>query len=221
MSGNNNYITPLIVNGIGNIDRSIYILEKVIETLNKTRVKFNDPFLFSPIEFNHPKIQNKKIDFLNYQQYNDFIVGLGKIWQDDSYALICQHDGFPLNPERWRDEFFDYDYVGSPWGIDRPYHKRVGNGGFCLRSPHCLKTISDVVPYDGSPEDTRICDRYGDILRDMHGIKFAPVEVAMYFSYDTDIVPQRNFGLDKTFGFHGSGNRDEVLQKYGIDIGIK
>jgi len=216
MSGNNKSITPIIVNGIGDIDKSIQVLEQAISVLNKALVKCNDPFLFSPVEFNHKTIQHKKIDFLNYPQYNDFIVGLGKIWQDDSYALICQHDGFPLNPECWKDEFFDYDYIGSPWGTDRPYHKRVGNGGFCLRSPYCLNVISNVVAHDGSPEDTRICDRYGDILRDVYGIKFAPVEVAMHFSYDTDIMPERKFGIEKTFGFHGSGNVKKVKELYGI-----
>ena len=216
MSGNDKSIRPLIVNGIGDIEKSIKVLEKAVEVLDKTGVKINDPFLFSPVEFYHSRIQHKKIDFLNYAGYNDFIVGLGNIWPDESYALICQHDGFPLNYEHWKNEFFDYDYIGSPWGIDRPYYKRVGNGGFCLRSSKCLKIISEVVKLDGSPEDTRICDKYGDILRDKFGIKFAPVEVAMHFSYDTDIVPERNFGLEKTFGFHGSGNTKKVKEIYGI-----
>lgn len=216
MYGSKKIITPLIVNGIGDIEKSIRVLEKAMEVLIKAGVMINDPILFSPVDFQHKNIKHYKINFLNYAGYNNFIIGLGKIWKDDSYALICQHDGFPLNPERWNNIFFDYDYIGSPWGTDRPYHKRVGNGGFCLRSPRCLKIISEVVKCDGSPEDTRICDTYGEVLRNNFNIKFAPVEVAMHFSYDTDIVPERDFGIESTFGFHGSGNVKKVKEIYGL-----
>ncbi len=33
------------------------------------------------------------------------------------FALVIQYDGFILNPDAWRDEFLDYDYIGAPWNF--------------------------------------------------------------------------------------------------------
>jgi hypothetical protein len=202
MSGNNKHIRPLIVNGIGDIEKSIKVLEWTISILDKANIKYDAPYLFSPVYFNHSLIQYKKINYLNYAQYNDFIIKLGDIWPDDSYALVCQNDGFPINHNIWDDAFLDYDYIGSPWNIDKPHHKRVGNGGFSLRSPYFLKVVSSVVKCNGTPEDTRVCESYGDILRDKYGIKFAPINIAMKFSFEHYILERKDMTLDQCFGMH-------------------
>lgn len=49
-----------------------------------------------------------------YMEYNVFIIySLGQLIETD-FALIVQNDGFVLNGENWRNEFFDYDYIGAP-----------------------------------------------------------------------------------------------------------
>ena len=216
----NNSIRPIIIDtrkeylysNIKILENTLNIL-KNISTINTIR-----PILYTTLEFNHPDIDYYKINNIkSIGDYNKFCIKFGYIWPDNSNALFCQNDGFALNASKWRDEFMEYDYIGSPWGTDRPYHKRVGNGGFSLRSSKLLKLVTEIIPPMEYPEDLLICDIYHDQLANK-GIKFAPVEVAMHFSYDTDIVPQRNFGMDNTFGFHGWGNRDEVLKKYNIDI---
>jgi Protein of unknown function (DUF5672) len=219
----NNSIRPIIIDtrkeylysNIKILENTLNIL-KSISTINTIR-----PILYTTLEFNHPDIDYYKINNIkSIGDYNKFCIKFGDIWPDNSNVLFCQNDGFALNASKWRDEFIEYDYIGSPWGIDRPYHKRVGNGGFSLRSSKLLKLVTEIIPPMEYPEDLLICDIYHNQLINK-GIKFAPVEVAMHFSYDTDIVPQRNFGIDNTFGFHGWGNRDEVLNKYNIDIGKK
>ena len=33
--------------------------------------------------------------------------------------MVVHADGFIVHPEMWRDEFLDYDYIGSPWPIPK------------------------------------------------------------------------------------------------------
>jgi hypothetical protein len=115
--------------------------------------------------------------------------------------LFCQHDGYPININCWDDRFLDYDYIGSPWGTDRPDYKRVGNGGFSLRSAKLLKIVSNIIPPYDWPEDLMICDIFGDVLQNEYGIKFAPIDLAIKFSYEVDI-PERTTKLNESFGFH-------------------
>ena len=35
------------------------------------------------------------------------------------FVLTIQHDGFILNPDAWRDDFFDYDYIGARLAVER------------------------------------------------------------------------------------------------------
>ena len=133
--------------------------------------------------------------------YSKFCIQFGNIWPDDSYALFCQYDGYPINIDNWDDRFLDYDYIGSPWGTDRPNHKRVGNGGFSLRSAKLLKIVSNIIPLYDWPEDLMICDIFGDILQNEYNIKFAPIDLAIKFSYEVDI-PERKTKLNESFGFH-------------------
>lgn len=203
MCGNNKFITPVIVNGIGDIENSIKILENASEILDAAKVKKNDPILFSPVDFNHKKICHFKIKKLTYAEYNNFIIHLGKFWSDNSYALICQNDGYPINADNWTNEFLEYDYIGAPWRAERPNHKRVGNGGFSLRSPKLLKILCDLVPNpNGFSEDLVICDILGDILQQQFNIKFAPIKLAMKFSFEHYIPECSNMKLSECFGFH-------------------
>ena len=33
------------------------------------------------------------------------------------FAMLIHDDGFVVNPESWRDEFFEYDYIGAPYPL--------------------------------------------------------------------------------------------------------
>ena len=82
---------------------------------------------------------------------------------------------------------------------------RVGNGGFSLRSKQLLElTSGPKFVYKEKNEDELICHVNRDYLVS-NGIKFAPEELARYFSYE------RELSNIETFGFHGEFHRDKYL----------
>ncbi len=83
-------------------------------------------FLPKKITYKHTS-RLTNIDCFNYKM----VYELGDYIQTD-FALIVHYDGFVVHPESWRDEFLDYDYIGSPWPLPKPgkvhsYHDVYGN----------------------------------------------------------------------------------------------
>lgn len=128
------------------------------------------------------------------------------------FALLIHADGYVIRPEAWREEFLDYDYVGAPWPlpVDEYSYRdsrgdlvRVGNS-VSLRS----KKLMDLVAtrpmeyhYGNNNEDGQICCWERNWLEDQ-GCKFAPLEVAKYFSKEHAIPENEGIG---TFAFHSIG----------------
>ena len=120
------------------------------------------------------------------------------------FFLVVQWDGFVLHPECWTDEFLDYDYIGSVW-TERFNKHKVGNGGFSLRSRKLLHALTSPDIQVTHPEDLSICDINRDLLEKVHGIRFAPPDIAARFAYEhvrSDVL---------TFGFHGVFNLIDAL----------
>lgn len=111
-------------------------------------------------------IRHVPITPLSYIEYSWFV--MFALWSliETDYALIVQDDGWVLDAANWRDEYFDYDYIGAlcnharvttPDGprmmreynwcefLDRPDHvvMPVLNGGFSLRSRRMLSALID------------------------------------------------------------------------------
>jgi len=151
--------------------------------------------------------------------YNRFV--LYQLWAyvETEFCLVVQADGYVLHPERWSDEFLDFDYVGAPWPLsDSAYidpfgnHQQVGNGGFSLRSKRLLLVPTKVeVPWEvnhGSfyqhmnagfySEDGNICVHNRHIF-EAQGCRFAPPKVAGRFSRELRVPP---FTQSRTFGYH-------------------
>ncbi len=110
------------------------------------------------------------------------------------YCLVVQHDGYIINDKAWSNDWFSYDYIGSPFS----YNDRVvGNGGFSLRSKRLLERCNSL--YRGDPtthdEDYAICWHWRKRLIES-GMNFASLDIA------------RKFGSEKLeeikdqFGFH-------------------
>jgi hypothetical protein len=135
----------------------------------------------------------------DYKEYNRFMLKHLYFHIETDFVLSVQFDGFMINPEAWTDDFLQYDYIGGPWPSS-PKEYAVGTGGFSLRSRRLLKALQDdriVLPRDSVAEDLCISRTYRSILEVHHGIRFAPVELAAQFCYETGpFVPD-------TFGFHG------------------
>lgn len=130
-------------------------------------------------------------------------------------AILVQWDGYAINGAKWLDAFLEYDYVGAPWPASFPFVKanprrRVGNGGFSLRSKrwleHCAN-LPTVPAHAGIAEDV-----YASSMNAEHferaGMKIAPLDVAMRWSMEYRIEEFRHWKLSDSWGFHGLVDRD-------------
>jgi hypothetical protein len=156
----------------------------------------------------------------NIKEYSRFMIYELHKYVDSDFCITVQHDGYIINPNSWRSEFLNYDYIGAPWPIKNdafisPFgeHIRVGNGGFSLRSQKLLQTPNNInIPFEVNTsnfykhmnagcynEDGNICVHNRHLFESV-GCKFAPLEVAKYFSHETPISEVSNIA---PFGFHG------------------
>lgn len=147
----------------------------------------------------------------NIDDWNYYIVYKLHEHVTTDFAFLIHPDGYVINPGAWRDQFFDYDYVGAPWPLpqdDYSYRTergevvRVGNS-VSLRSKRIMELPSRLglewKPYYGNTnEDGFLCVHNRRLLRDA-GCKFAPMEVAKYFSKEHEIP--ENQGVE-TLAFH-------------------
>ena len=127
------------------------------------------------------------------------------------FAVLIHADGYVIRPEAWKEEFLDYDYVGAPWPLPTDEYSyrdsegtiiRVGNS-VSLRSKRLLGLPRDLnlewrSYFGNTNEDGFLCCHNRQAL-EKEGIKFAPLEVAKYFSKEHEIP--ENQGID-TFAFH-------------------
>jgi hypothetical protein len=147
----------------------------------------------------------------NIEEWNhDIIYKLGKYVETD-FAILIHADGFIVNPESWRDEFLEYDYIGAPWPLpndDFSYRDisgeliRVGNS-VSLRSKKLInlptKLNLEWKPFHGfTNEDGFICVNNRHIYKE-HGCKFSDIDIAKYFSHEV-MIPEIQ-GI-KPFAFH-------------------
>lgn len=130
------------------------------------------------------------------------------------FALLIHADGYVINPDCWRDEWLNYDYIGAPWPLpqdDYSYRTpdgelvRVGNS-VSLRSKKILQLPTELGlvwrPYYGNTnEDGFLCVHNRKVLQE-NGIKFAPLEEAVHFSKEHTI--EENKDIEKTFAFHST-----------------
>ena len=140
-----------------------------------------------------PKIQS--ID-----EYNELV--LAEAWRhvDTDFVQIIQWDGHVINSQAFNPQFLEFDYIGAIW----PHHKvrRVGNGGFSLRSKKLMTAVHSLLPdfanWRQEPEDELICRTMGERLETEFGVRFAKGLLARRYSVEWD------FDLyDLPFGFHG------------------
>lgn len=142
---------------------------------------------------------------------------------DTEYALLVHADGFVVNPESWNNDWLNYDYIGSPWGLptdDFSFKdingvvQRVGNS-VSLRSKKLLdipnKLNLEWKSFHGYyNEDGYICVNYRHIY-EQEGCKFAPFEVAKDFGRETPLI--ENIGV-KPFVFHRYVGENSIYPKF-------
>ena len=173
-------------------------------------------------------VKVKKIQSLNsIRDYNYFVLKYLHNFVDSSKILICQHDGTIISSKYWNDDFLNYDYIGAPWDIDlikrsqhlgklRPhmiteYPKySVGNSGFCIKSlkkiNELLLKLNDFDSIFNSSEcfdDCVICrnKEVKDYLLE-NNVTYAPIELALKFSYESDSKSFKDEDQYPFFGMH-------------------
>lgn len=131
---------------------------------------------------------------------------------DTSHILSIHWDSWIVQPEMWRDEYLQYDYVGAPWWYRDAYN--VGNSGFCLRS----KRLMDYIAANEAefpmlmPEDLALCRVYQPRLPQF---RWAPPALAHLFAFERTRVTA------KSFGFHGMFLWPDVLTDAEIEHRMK
>lgn len=164
------------------------------------------------IEFGAVKLVEKHFNTID--DWNNYILYNLTDHVDTDYCILIHADGYIINPELWRDEWLEFDYIGAPWPLPKDNFSyrtskgeliRVGNS-VGLRSKKILdmpkKLGLEFKDFHGNTnEDGKLCVEWRDILKD-NGIKFAPLEVAVHFSKE-HTIPE-NEGL-QTFMFHKYG----------------
>ncbi|WP_052467085.1 DUF5672 family protein [Psychroserpens damuponensis] len=158
--------------------------------ISETFINFKSVKLLTHFESSDSRVV-KIPQITSIEAYSEFMIKELYKYVDTDFVLVFQYDGFVINPNRWSNNFFDYDYIGAPcfWGM--------GNGGFSLRSKrllHILKEEKRIVDYH--PEDLKICKTYRPEL-EAQGITFAPKEIAQKFSVE-------NKPWNGQFGFHNA-----------------
>lgn len=173
-----------------------------VDCVDITRAKKSIEQCCSKVDFGYVKLLTSIKNDLSYSieinpikniyQYSQFCLAHMIDYINTDYLLICQWDGFIVNPSAWIPEFLNYDYVGA-YHFKRRSRKRIINGGFCLRSKSLLYNIKKI--YDGRRvkwEDAYICTSIRQLL-EKEGINFAPVEIAERFS--TEEIYNSQFGV--------------------------
>lgn len=163
-------------------------------------------YLPKNIRYSHTdKLDN--IDKFNYKMTYELHEHI-----NTEFALIVHADGFVINPQLWRDEFLDYDYIGSPWPLPKnDYAYRDSKGNICrvgnsvsIRSKRLMEfpkknNVKWERVDDGFyNEDIFICCHCKNAMEGT-GIKWAPFELACKFGKEHPLP--ENKGVD-TFIFH-------------------
>lgn len=161
--------------------------------------------------------------FKNIDEWNHYV--FYNLWKhvDTEFMLLIHEDGFVVNPHSWRNEFLDYDYIGSPWtnevalaiqGGREQELVRVGNS-VSIRSKRLLELPSKLqIPwrqYNGDyNEDTQICAHNRKYFISC-GMTFAPVELAAHFGREHEVPEGKGI---EPFVFHKYHNKNHPNFKY-------
>ncbi|SAK92520.1 hypothetical protein AWB82_06617 [Caballeronia glebae] len=156
-------ITLVSVTGLPDAQGAAYALEISLKNMPGAHAVLCSPNIPAHL---HPGIHHRRIAPMNYNEYSWFVMFVLWRYIETDFALLVQDDGWVLDGGNWRDEYFDYDYVGAVSGFARvdtsedvkwmqffEWHEYLNrpdcivrpllNGGFSLRSQRMLRAFVD------------------------------------------------------------------------------
>lgn len=191
----------LIALGSKNIEGMYRALE-----YSKQGIEWGDVKLITEIEC-------KTID-----EWNKTIIYDLRKFVETEFCLLVHPDSAVVHPESWNPDWLNYDYIGAPWPLptdDYSYRTpdgeivRVGNS-VSLRSQKMLNLPYELEmtwrPYYGNTNEDGFLTCHNRRLLQHFGCKFAPIEVAKYFSREMEIP--ENQDVDKPFCIHMPDNSE-------------
>ena len=108
-----NNVTLVSVTSV-NVDRTVRALKHSMKGIS-----FSEVLLLTDKEVSPSGIKTIKIDTLDYIGYSHFIVYELYKHINTDFVLIIQDDGFVTNPEKWTDEFLNYEYISETFKIKK------------------------------------------------------------------------------------------------------
>lgn len=199
--------------------------------------------LISPAKPNNlpENIEWKECGSFDYRGYSTFVMHCLHTYIDTDFCLIVQDDGWVLDGNNWRDDYYTYDYIGGithaglvgntlHLGFEWVNHKDpilVLNGGFSLRSKRLLEAPSKYGIVQTYSEEIHIWNediQFSCLKRGVFeslGFKYAPNSVAKYFSME-HIAPKFHDDMDfsKLLGHHSTSRKlirdNEILLPMGV-----
>ena len=215
-------ITVVAIDGAGNIESHIpSILKTSLGLPGSKKLLITNRLIDSDMP------QKVIAQALDYGGYSDFVIYCIFQYIDTDFVLIVQNDGWMLNAQNWRNEWYEYDYIGGlthaaivgsefyrnyQWK-DKPNPIIVQNGGFSLRSRKLLEapTKYGIVKHpqigDLANEDVQLSCLMRPALESV-GLKFATDEESKLFSFEhLDDEIHKDLDLRKVFGHHSKTRR--------------
>ena len=206
-------VTAITIDGLELTQEKRSTFLKIVEYM-RSRINFASIKMLMVDDPNIEGVEFIKIDPIpTYSEWNQFCLSEMHKYVDTDFCLIFHDDGFVINPEMWRPFFLNYDYIGAPWPPLHPWpeptrpDRRVGNGGFCIRSKRLLEAVKEFKA-DQNEDIVIVCSRRDEL--ESAGLRFAPVNVAIDFSIETKFLHEQN--MQRCFGFHGKYRVDEALR---------
>jgi hypothetical protein len=206
-------VTLLIYNPNKDPNLSARVLRKVCNMINFAEVKHlvsskpDEEVGETIIVPNNSWVEGQRIQAYRLHEYFD-----------TSHMLYIETDGYPLRPHLWNPKWLEYDFIGAPWNHVQSQYT-VGNGGCSLQSRKWRLLLYKYRGYfrDGIESDTWFCQ--DEVLRSNlrnNGIRYAPVEEAIKFSYEAPVREFPHWKCSDSFAFHGIRAAAENFLTCGI-----
>ncbi|MES3032186.1 MAG: DUF5672 family protein [Patescibacteria group bacterium] len=173
------------------------------------------------IEFG--EVKNIIVNTNNIDEWNKAVVfDLGD-YINTEFALLVHPDGGIGEPQLWREEWLNYDYIGSPFPLPNDNFsyrdingkiQRVGNS-ISLRSKKLMQLPKKIGmewrSFHGYfNEDGYICVNMRHVF-EKHGCKFAPFEEAVLFGREMPLLENKEL---KTFVYHKTIGENSIYPDF-------